>query len=101
MSVIRPDSERVYAEELYTCSFCSEKVDKGAVWVGPNLSICNWCILSNKAADIVGRIFGDALFAVHGGRTYKAEVDRVTKQIETSIYRILYNHTRASKAVKS
>jgi len=92
--IIKPGDERIYNPELYVCSFCGGTVFTGVVWVGPNLSICNKCAVSGLAADILGRILGDAIFAVGGTRSYAEEVERVTKQVEASIYRILYNHAR-------
>lgn len=94
--LIKPGDERFYNEEHYICSFCGKQVDRGAIWIGPDISVCNRCVLSDHAADIIGRIFGDALFAVYGTRAYTAEVERITKQIEASTYRILYNHARST-----
>lgn len=48
-------------------------------------------------SEQLGRWKGNALCAVYGGRAYTAEVERITKQVEASIYRVLYNHTRLSR----
>ena len=92
--IVRPSDERILQEEFYLCTFCREKVTRGAVWMGPNISVCGSCLTSDRAADLMGRILGDVLFAVYGGKAYKTEVEAITKQVEASIYRVLYNHAR-------
>lgn len=93
--VIQPGVERFHKEHD-TCSFCGEAFNQGAVWAGPNISLCRSCLISDHTADIMGRIFADALFAVYGEQAYTAEVGRIIRQVEASIYRILYNHARSA-----
>ena len=88
--VIEPGAERDLKDEFYVCTFCDAQVNRGAIWVGPNISLCELCVFSNHAAEMFGRIIGDALYSVYKGRSGTGEVERVTKQIEASIFRSLY-----------
>ena len=92
--VVQPGQTRDLDDEYYTCTFCGEQVRRGAIWAGPDISICDPCITSNHAADMIGRIFGDALFSIYNDRAYVDEIERVTTQIKSSIFQSLYCQTR-------
>jgi len=80
---------------FFDCSCCTKTFPAKGANVDPIISICSSCIVSGEAQNILGRVLADKLYSLHGNGAHEDHVDMLLKQIESSIYRWLYNRARS------
>jgi hypothetical protein len=82
--------------DFFNCSCCTKTFPVKGANIDPIISICSSCIVSGEAQNILGRVLADKLYSLHGKGVHIDHVDMLLQQIQSSIYRWLYNRARSS-----